>query len=810
MAAYDIHAQSNVRIDLMSEVGQALQSARGVEAILRDIVELVAGLMRTDSCSIFLYEDGALRLKAFKGEHSEDIHNVTVELGEGVVGEAALSGRPVAVVSEEGAPSFIAAFCDELLHSILSVPMMEEDNLIGVLNLHDHSRRQFTEMEKGLASFIATQLAGAIRNAQLQQEILRVLRDMATLHRVGQIVSSVLDEEELMASITQACGEHLNARGCTLRLMDGKTGLLELRSGWGTALDNPPRGYVEIGHGLPGKAALEQRPIITNDIENTPGVEGEIGLVRKSAICVPMIVKGRLMGTLAVFDRMDPGTDDISPFDESDMGLVNAIGAQAAMAIENAHLFDEARRLSEDKEFRIRELSLLLEITNIMRSSMDMEEILYIILTSVTMGQGLGFNRACLFLIDENERYLKGKMAVGPRTAEEARRHWESLSPMGKSLFETITEYGLFNMQAGYEIDRRVKEMRIPLHENEGVVALTAIKRQSYNVADYAAMPGSAESVLNELDFRTFAAVPLIARERVVGVVVVDNLITAEPITQDMINFLQLFANQAAGTIERARVYRNLEETNRRLVDARDMLVRAKTLATLGEFSAGVAHELRNPLVSIGGFARRLTKMLDSNSKEARYARIIATEVENLEVILSQILEFVAGGRAARGAIDVTQLFEQVFLLFREQLEKHNIELQTEYDDEVRFLNVDEVQIRQLFINLIKNAIEAMSETGGRLRIKSTRLHEETGGVGFEVADTGCGISSEDLERIFDPFFSRKARGTGLGLPMCSRIVEANHGGRMFVDSKQGQGTSVLVWFPEEAIVEPDAAQVQV
>ena len=125
----------------------------------------------------------------------------------------------------------------------------------------------------------------------------------------------------------------------------------------------------------------------------------------------------------------------------------------------------------------------------------------------------------------------------------------------------------------------------------------------------------------------------------------------------------------------------------------------------------------------------------------------------------------------------------------------------------MRELWVDEIQIRQLFINLIKNAIEAMNEMGGALKVKSIRMLDENGGVGFEVADTGCGIESEDLDRIFDPFFSKKNTGTGLGLSMCSRIVEANHGGRIFVDSKKGIGTSVLVWFPEQSVVRDNSEE---
>ncbi|MEW6200974.1 MAG: ATP-binding protein, partial [bacterium] len=275
---------------------------------------------------------------------------------------------------------------------------------------------------------------------------------------------------------------------------------------------------------------------------------------------------------------------------------------------------------------------------------------------------------------------------------------------------------------------------------------------------------------------------------------------TKKEITDDDLGFLSLFANQAASAIETAKIYKNLEQINKRLTETRDQLVRHRTLATLGEFSAGIAHELRNPLVSIGGFAKRLQKMLAENTREHKYADIIATEVENLEGILSQILEFVGGTEPDKKTVDITTLIEQVIVLFREDIEKQEIEVETSFEERARYLVVDEIQMRQLFINLIKNAIEAMSEKGGRLTITSTALEEDEGGIGFEISDTGHGIAPEDIERAFEPFFTRKSAGKGLGLSICSRIVEVNHGGRIFIESKKGHGTSILLWFPRSIL----------
>ncbi|MFH1537711.1 MAG: ATP-binding protein, partial [bacterium] len=356
--------------------------------------------------------------------------------------------------------------------------------------------------------------------------------------------------------------------------------------------------------------------------------------------------------------------------------------------------------------------------------------------------------------------------------------------------------------RAGFEVDGLVKEVSVDVQKDSGVLARTVREKKSYLEEKYAAPGNSSErEFFKALGLSSFAVVPLVARDRVVGAIMVDNLATREAITRDDLTFLMLFANQAASAIEMARAYKYLEMTNRELTDARDLLVRHKTLATLGEFSAGVAHELRNPLVSIGGFARRLIRSLPPDSDARNYARIISTEVEGLEQILSQILDFVAGVKPRKKKVDMNVLLEHVLQLFRKNIESAGIRVETELDEAARYLVVDEVQMRQLFINLVKNAVEAMPE-GGKLNVRSACIGNEDAGVGFEVSDTGHGIAPEDMEKVFTPFFTRKDKGMGLGLSISSRIVEGNHGGRMFLDSKRGQGTSVLVWLPLSTLPE--------
>lgn len=787
-------------LDIISAVGQVIQSSRGIESILADIIELVTEIMRTDECSIWLYEDGMLKMKAGRGVCLVGECDISMAPGEGITGRVAMWRQPISIsdVRQDARYKSVPEIGSERCRSMLSVPMTDGDRLVGVLNVYTYEPYEYTEAEQKFMAFIASQLVGAIRNTQLYEEVIKGFREMAIIHQVGQIVNSVLGLDELLSIIARTCAEHLSTRGCILRLLNPEAGKLEVKGSFGLDLSAIRDPAQEMGEGIAGKCAAESKPIIRKDLQDDPeGFINGLNLKINSVICVPLIVKERVIGTLAVYDKMSLFGNEPVPFAEEDVGLVQVIGIQVAMAIENARLY-------ADKDVRIKELQLLLEITNMMRGNMDLEDLLYIILTSVTMAEGLGFNRAMLFLTDNSQVSLVGKMAVGPLRPEDAARHWNAISPAGKTLPEIVTEYGQFNKSAGFEIDRRVKGAVIPIRPEKGVVARTVIEGGSFNVANYASPAGSEESLLGEMGFSVFATAPLIAKDRVIGVLVVDNLVNRKPITDEHVGFLQLYANQAASAIEMNRVYRNLEQTNKRLIDARDLLVRTKTLATLGEFSAGIAHELRNPLVAIGGFAKRLTKTLLDDSKEARYARIISTEVEGMEKILGQILDFAGGAKADRRRVDVAHLIEHVFVLFNASLERQQIKVEQEYEERARYLYIDEVQMRQLFINLVKNAIEAMKD-GGTLRVRSTLLDEGGGGVGFEVEDTGVGIPAENLEHVFDPFYTSKSTGIGLGLPMCSRVVESNHGGRMFIESKVGRGTNVMVWLPREVLEEPGA-----
>lgn len=232
------------------------------------------------------------------------------------------------------------------------------------------------------------------------------------------------------------------------------------------------------------------------------------------------------------------------------------------------------------------------------------------------------------------------------------------------------------------------------------------------------------------------------------------------------------------------------------LKNSQDKLIQAEKLASLGRLTADVAHEIRNPLSSIGGFARRLSKIA-SDEKVKGYADIIRCEVDRLEKILKDVLAFSREARLHLDRHNIEYVINDTLVVYEDICKEQNIDVEIKIEKDVPLILIDIEQVRRALSNLITNAIDAM-HGGGILRIASGKedLHNVTY-VFIKVSDTGRGISEDKLPLIFEPFFSTKeiGHGTGLGLSITRKIIE-EHGGFIKAESIEGKGSTFSLYFP--------------
>lgn len=236
-----------------------------------------------------------------------------------------------------------------------------------------------------------------------------------------------------------------------------------------------------------------------------------------------------------------------------------------------------------------------------------------------------------------------------------------------------------------------------------------------------------------------------------------------------------------------------LRRRNEKIRIFEEKLVKANKLSALGELASSIAHEIKNPLISIQGFARRIGTTEDRDKLE-KYAKFIEQEADRLSQVLTKLLGFSRMDEPKKDLLDMNEIVDDTVMFMEHHLTRFkNVELSIEKNSSLPMVSVDKIHVQQTMVNIILNAAQAMPE-GGQIRIR-TGANDQY--VFIAISDTGMGIKEEDLENIFEPFFTTKEKeqGTGLGLSLCKRLIEAN-AGKIEVDSKVGKGTTFTIMIP--------------
>lgn len=673
------------------------------------------------------------------------------------------------------------------------IPLYDGTSFQGMLYIGLSKPYHFSPQEVELLLLMGEAMVGAIRNDHLHQKAEETISELTALYEMGKAVASTLKLGNLFQLIVTTGLKILKAKGGVLRVEDKKTRELEVKWSVGDYHQSP------LDEKIAKRVFYTQTPLSFNP----PGEENP----SFSMLCAPFLSKGKILGTLAFYDK----DSDSSKFNERDFQLLLMITNQLSFAIENALTHYEISNMAQENEKRVAQLSSLWEFNKALLTTVNFERILQLTLTAITIGEGLKFNRAMLFLVNEKNRTLEGAMAVGPDSAEEAGRIWAALSQRKGTLSDQITQ---LNPQGYSALNLIVKGIQISLEQKQCILSRTVLEGKPFNIQSSQSKGGGirtqcergchlssevgcyvGEHLSRDPKVYSFATVPLMGKGGIIGVILVDNLYNQNPITEEDIQILSMFSNQAGLAIENAILYRNLEEVHQELKETQNLLIHREKMVALGELSNSIAHEIKNPLVSIGGFARRLYRVIPDDAMEKRYTQTIMVEVARLEKILTDIFNYTHDESIAFKECDLRKILEDSLSMTQSRIDAGGVKLVKEFPEEIPQIHGDYHQLRQVFSNLINNAYQSMKGQG----MLSLRLHSiaKNGAsyVRVEVEDTGGGIDPQNLHNIFNPFYTTKDSSLGLGLPIVHKIV-TSHRGQIEVDNQPGIGVNFIITLP--------------
>ena len=363
-----------------------------------------------------------------------------------------------------------------------------------------------------------------------------------------------------------------------------------------------------------------------------------------------------------------------------------------------------------------------------------------------------------------------------------------------------------------YELDEMNNELYIRLARGEKKEPIKSIKlKVGEGVAGWVVQSGQpivVHDVRNEKKFsskydkmtgfktRSLICVPLTLRGKTIGAIQVINKKSKEAFNNADLEILTGMSHQIAVAMENAKLYKRLEKkfelTYQELKIAQEKLIRTERLAAMGNLVNGVAHEIRNPITVIGGFAQRINNLSKNNAEIKKFTDIILGETVRLERLVRKVHEFSDVQSASLRPDNLNSVLERVLNRFRPTAYRQNVEIVASIDNDLPLIDMDPSQLVIALSNIFENALESIHDSG-RIELNVKRMNDHS--INIIVKDTGSGIADDEIDSVYDPFVTSKTRGVGLGLTMVHQII-TNHHGEIKIQSALSEGTTVTIVLP--------------
>jgi len=756
-------------IELILSVNAALRTLPNRERMLPVISEIMLGIVPASGLLVCLEDAvlGELKPMHVSGQWTAT-PDLSIRLDQSVMQAVYQDETARRWDDPDSAPDLTLVPAGMHWGSLFCLPLISSQENIGLIWFG--CEEGCPEEALRLAQVVANIAATAIHRSSLNENTLRALQESEALATISRILNQNLDLDKIFRQIVQETIRIIgNAYRAVIHLYDERNqrlhavalgevigGKVEVKSlvkirvspnnefDFGVlSVEDVHSASMHSGTGVAGKVIEKGIPMIIQDTAQDQrylqtGFETET----RSLVVAPILSGEQRLGTLSVLG----GQPNL--FGISDKELLEKLCLQVSIAIENARLLETERQQRELAETQA-------EISALLNQTLSMDEVLAGIINYTL--RFFGAKAANIMLIQGNQ--LQTVRQIGYDAAEDS------------ILVEPLNI------------------LELPPDD---------LLRQAYETGSKITVMDSAKEIerKRKLSFawlRSFVIIPLKVGNRVIGLLNVDS---AAPNAFGKLELQQLdiFANSASIAVNNAQLYQVLEDTLQTEKSTRLQLIRADKLAGMGRMVASVAHELNNPLQTI----KNCLFLIEQSfvEEDADLLELALSEVERLTSIVNRLRDvYRPVDRTEFQQTALLPLFSDLEMLLETHLRRHSVQLKISKEGvEGVMVRAIPDQLKQVFLNLSLNGIEAMQPNGGELEIR-VLPDRDAQRVGVMFSDTGPGIPEEDLKLIFDPFYTTKSTGMGLGLSICYDIVQ-NHSGLIETKNNDVRGVTFTVWLP--------------